>query len=249
MGLSGFPVLNLRGGDITRGWREFEDEFKLTVQLRELDMGERMEGEGANERAVPSFGERVKLLILLRAVGEEGRSTLSSKGLSISTPDLTYRAALNTLKEHYESKESSYVRTQKFVTVNQCVGEEYIDYLCRVERLSRDLDIFTSDNIVANTALQAVRDSLALVLAVNGLRDRDLCAELIVKLDLTCAQLSSLLRSRSTAEKEVEAMRGGLNVESVRRGHGELTVGAADRRQWGRSGRSPARSPERQREE
>ena len=65
MGLSGFPVLNLRGGDVTRGWREFEDEFELTVQLRELEMGARME-EGTIERAVPNFGERAKLLILLR---------------------------------------------------------------------------------------------------------------------------------------------------------------------------------------
>ena len=36
-------------------------------------------------------------------------------------------------------------------------------------------------------------------------------------------------------------MRCGLNVESVRRGHGELTVGAADRTPWNSSGRSPAR--------
>ena len=71
MGLSGFPVLNLRGGDITRGWREFVDEFELSVQLKDLEMGERTEGEGANTVAVPNFGERAKLLILLRAVGEE----------------------------------------------------------------------------------------------------------------------------------------------------------------------------------
>ena len=119
---------------------------------------------------------------------------------------------------------------------------------CEMELSSLLGDLDLADNAVANTALQAAHDSLALVLAVNGLRDRDLCAELIAKPDLTWAQLSSLLRSRSTAEKEVEAMRDGLNVESVRRGHRELTVGAADRRQWGRSGRSPARSPQRNRE-
>ena len=95
------------------------------------------------------------------------------------------------------------MRTQKFVTVNQCLGEEYTNYLCRVERLSRDLEIFTSDNTVANTALQAARDSLALVLAVNGLRDRDLCAELIAKPDLTWALLSSLLRSKCCLARRI----------------------------------------------
>ena len=76
-----------------------------------------MEGEGEEAVAVPSFGGTAKLLMLLRAVGEEGRSTLSSKGLNISTPGLTYTMALTTLREHYERKESSYVRTQKFVTL------------------------------------------------------------------------------------------------------------------------------------
>ena len=70
------------------------------------------------------------------------------------------------------------------MTVRQCAGEDYSSYLLRVEKLSRSLEFFNSENAAANDALQAARNSLAVVLAVNGLRDQALCRELISVNDL-----------------------------------------------------------------
>ena len=104
------------------------------------------------------------------------------------------------LERHYSWCESLYVRTQKFVTVRQRSGEDYSSYLLRIEKLSHSLEFSNSENEAANNALQAARTSLAVVLAVNGLRDKALCRELISVKDLKWDTLRDLLRCDSNSE-------------------------------------------------
>lgn len=70
--------------------------------------------------------------------------------------------AFASLRGHYESEESIFVKTPKFVSLNQAARENDRDCLPRAERLSRDIG-FGDDN--------KVRTRSTLVLAINGLRD------------------------------------------------------------------------------
>ena len=204
--LSTRPVLKIRHDDISRSWKEWYDEFQLSIRLMEFELGnETVKIDEANVTR-PKFTKEAKLLALLKCIGIDGRSTLAAAGYSISSTDLTYDMALGVLKKHYERKESLYVRTQKFVTVRQCAGEEYSSYLLRVEKLSRALDFFEHNTDNVATALQGARQHLALVLAVNGLRDQVLCRELIAKDDLTWDTLGTILRSRAKADDTVDKL-------------------------------------------
>ena len=104
-----------------------------------------------------------------------------------------------------------YVRTHKFVTIRQCAGENYSSYLLRVEKLSRGLGFFDNNNRSSYLALQEARKSLALVLAVIGLRDQSLCKELIAKDDLTWEYFETILRSREIAEESVDKLHSEIN--------------------------------------
>lgn len=162
------------------------------------------------------FNNEAKLLALLKSVGEEGRETLLSEGLTIDSPAISYAVALRVLKKHYEKQESLYVRTQRFVTVRQTVDEYYSSYLRRVEKLSWDLDFFNSHHAVSQQALQDARGQLALVLAVNDLRDQVLCRELIAKEHLTWEMLGTILRSRSVAQESVSVLTGDTSNTEVK---------------------------------
>lgn len=247
--MSGFPVLNLKSSDAARSWREFINEFELTVRLRTLEMGKvtvKVDGQDVQK---PKFNEEAKLVALLKAVGEEGRETLSSEGLSITNADLTYEKALKVLKKNYERKESSYVRTQKFVTIVQTAGEDYGSYLCRVERLSRDLEFFNNENEESHKALQEARSSLALVIAVNGLREKALCRELIAKSDLNWTKLNDILRARGAAQQSVELLQNEL-LPSFKQETKERTVAAVDwQRSDSRRDRDLSKSPRSERRE
>ena len=74
---------------------------------------------------VNRFTDQMKLLALLKSVGQEGRQVLASVGF-------TYTAALTLLDGHFNSEKSLFVKTQKFCAVRQAAGEEYRDYLVRV---------------------------------------------------------------------------------------------------------------------
>jgi len=78
--------------------------------------------------------------------------------------------------------------------------------LARIEKLSHGIDFFNSENGAVRQALQDARSNLALVIAVNGLKDQMLCRELIARPDLTWVQLSNILRTRSTAEAAMTAL-------------------------------------------
>ena len=168
-------------------------------------------GGDGETREIPKFSAKARLLSLLSSIGEEGRSTLLSTGLSVDSEGLTYDGAMAVLERHYKREESLYVRAQKFVTVKQLPSEDARDYLKRVERLSRDLEFFKSDDDDKMEALQTARTNLALVLAVNGLRDNNLCRELIAKSDLDWETLTNELRSRSTAQESVDKLSSSIS--------------------------------------
>ena len=117
------------------------------------------------------------------------------------------------LTDHYRDTESRYVKTQKFVTVRQEVGEEFSSYLRRVDKLSRSIGMFEHPTANINEHGQGIRRELALVLAVNVLRDETLCRELIAKPDLTWKSLGDILRSRATAIDTVDKLHANVKSE------------------------------------
>ena len=66
----------------------------------------------------------------------------------------------------------------------------------------------------ANKALDDARNSLAVIQAVNGLRDRSLCKELVAHENLTWADLENILRSRASAQESRMKLHG-INVNVV----------------------------------
>ena len=206
-------VLRIDPEDISGSWRRWYNGFKLKVKLRKLDMGFDTVQDGENVIRVPRFTDAHQVLMLLNAIGTEGQEVLVASGIDIDDDDTNYNVLVDALVAHYQREESLYIRLRKFVTVRQCAGEDSRDYLKRVERLSRDLDFFKSDNADTMTALQTARQSLAMMLAVTGLRDQQLCKELIAKNDLTWDQLSSISKCVSTAEESIDKL--GTNMKAV----------------------------------
>ena len=58
-------------------------------------------------------------------------------------------------------------------------------------------------------ALQTARKSLAMMLAVTGLRDQQLCKELLAMNGLTWEQLSNISKCVSTAKESIDKL--GVN--------------------------------------
>lgn len=213
--LSEFPVLSVRADDISGSFKEWLDEFELSVKFKTLELGyELVEVPGEPEKKKKyKFDDETKILALLKCVGGEGRRILKLSGL-VNLDDIgknKYADLIETLKKHYCRSESLFIRIQQFVTVRQSAGEDYASYLLRVETLSRSIELFESDDPQLKTFGQKVRTDLALVLAVNGLRDRILCRELIAAQNLTWEYLGKILRSRVAAEASVSKLHGSVN--------------------------------------
>ena len=216
--MSGFPELRLDASDVSGSFKAWLDEFTLAIALRTLEAGKEKKTVDAEEVEVDKFGEKAKTLVLLRSIGNEGRQVLASAGhtnVHLSTEPM-YQTVLDVLETHFGSTESRYVKTQKFVTVRQAAGEEYGRYLLRVEALSRSLDMFKSNDNTANKALQDARQDLALVLAVNGLRDQTLCRELISDSTLTWKKLGDTLRAKAVADESVVKLHANVNSANVK---------------------------------
>lgn len=199
--LDSFPTLKIAPDNVSGSWRKFLVEFELEVDFKTITCGTKKVVIDDEEQEVPVFDERTKLITLLKAIGEEGRETLEAEGFSMSQRRFTYDQAMTALKRHYSREESLYVKTQRFVSVKQCAGEDQRDYLKRVERMSRELDFFNHATDAIHKELQQARSQLSLVLAVNGLQDLSLRNELMAKHDLRWETLSDILRSRSNAKE------------------------------------------------
>ena len=172
--------------------------------------------DGENVVRVPKFTDAHQVLMLLNGIGTEGQEVLVASGIDIDDDDTNNKILIDALVAHYQREESLYIRLRKFVTVRQCAGEDSRDYLKRVERLSRDLDFFKSDNADTMAALQTARKSLAMMLAVTGLRDQQLCKELIAKNDLTWGQLSNISKCVSTAKESIDKLGTSMKAVSIK---------------------------------
>ena len=205
---SAFPMLSIDSSNVSGSFTAWLEEFRLSVEFKSIEMGT---AEGGAAR----FTDKSKRLVLLKCIGQEGRNILSGEGYKdLSTTDEpTYDRIIELLSDHYRDTESRYVKTQKFVSVRQEVGEDFSSYLRRVDRLSRSIGMFHHETAAINEHSQGIRRELALVLAVNGLRDETLCRELIAKSDLTWKSLGDILRCRATAIDTVEKLHANVKSE------------------------------------
>lgn len=200
-----FPRLRIDGEDVAHSWRVWYDEFTLAVKLKDLELG-----KDAEDRS--KFTDEWKLLVLMYAVGEEGRQVLRSLGFDREATGATYDQALGLLRDHYQRDDNVYVRVKKFVTVKQAAGENERDYLLRIERLSRDSGFSVAGvNADIKRNLDTVRQNYSVVLAVLGLRDANLRTELMQRNDLTWDNLSVLLKARNTAIESEAVLSGSLD--------------------------------------
>lgn len=190
-----FPRMKIDSGDVTGSWNSWWSEFQVAVATTTIKMGT----EDVNGAATPRFRGPAKLMALAMAIGVEGRDTLMSQGIDIMGENATFDASVTSLRTHYGREESIYVRTMKFVTANQTCGESDRDYLLRIERLSRTVEMGTDDT---------VRQRFALVLAVNGLRDATVRQQLMQEQDLTWAQLRTKLTARDLARESENIISG-----------------------------------------
>jgi len=97
----------------------------------------------------------------------------------------------------------------RFVSVAQACGENEIEYLLRVEKLSRTVD-FGNDNDI-------VQQKFATALAGNGLRDLGLRRHLLQEVDLTWGQLRTKAQAKHLGRlfkaTVDEARAGSFNVK------------------------------------
>lgn len=114
---SGYLKLVLTGSDIAGSYRAWLTQFRISVELTTLDLGD--DGQGN-----PRFMGRTKLSALLRAIGCDGIETLQSIGFDLQSAAAdAYDTALGLMTNQYEREESVYIRTMRFVTVAQASGE------------------------------------------------------------------------------------------------------------------------------
>ena len=216
MNLASFPLLSIKPDDISGSYSEWLDEFELAIEIKSLEMGYEEVTVDSEVRKVSRFTEKARTLVLLKCIGSEGRRVLGSEGYTdlANCEEPMYRKILQTLHKHFGNTESKYVKTHRFVTVRQGAGEDYSGYLRRVETLSRTTGLFEHGTAAIHEVTQDIRSNLALVLAVNGLRDQTLCRELIAKPDLTWTSLGDILRSKATANDSVEKLHGDRKGEA-----------------------------------
>lgn len=221
--LNAFPKLILDESNVAKSWNSWLTQFQLSVEVTSLNLGsEEVEGTQVNR-----FRGRTKLLALLSAIGSEGLDTLQSLGFNLNdNSNEGYTTALDLLKAHYSQDDSFYVKTMKFVSVAQACGENEIEYLLRVEKLSRTVD-FGNDNDI-------VRQRFATALAVNGLRDLGLRRHLLQEADLTWGQLRIKAQAKHLgrlSEATVdEARAGSFNVKKGTKTEvGKITLNTPDK--------------------
>ena len=212
-----FPKLVIDSNDVFGSWDTFIKQFDIEIQFRAKSLGTKtIKDEDGEEQVVEVFNDDMKCLALFRAIGIEGMNIIEAAGYSVRNNSLTYEEALTILQNHYGREESIHVKTRNFVCVTQNASEDDRDYLKRVEQLSRNLNYFKHATRETHAALQAARQSMSLVIAVNGLRDTDLRKELMAKETLTWEQLSNTLTSRSTAKESAAKLELPINSSMER---------------------------------
>ena len=107
------------------------------------------------------------------------------------------------IADHYKSEESVFIKTNKFVSVKELAGEDTLEFLKRVQLLSRDLEIFKSEDKKHNEVLQSARSKLAVTLVVRGLSDKNLREKLVSNTDLDWDTLTKNVRDFLSVHESV----------------------------------------------
>ncbi|XP_067933484.1 uncharacterized protein DDB_G0287625-like [Watersipora subatra] len=199
---SGFPKLVFsEHGD--GSWERFIEEMNLCIESAVERRG--YKGEGGNRRLI--MRGRAKLRPLLRAIGHSGREVLRGAGFNVDGINSTYEGAVEVLQDYYDRQESMFVKGHKFLTARQALGESDREYLQRVESLSRYAEVTNNND----------RVRFALIVAVNGLRDREVSRDLMKNANLTWVMLNEALRAREIAnhsDRFVRADSRGCDLKS-----------------------------------
>ena len=198
--MSNFPKLVIDSDNIHGSFMSWKYDFDVAIELASLKLG-----VDDNDQQV--FRGRLKLLTLIQAVGSVGKDVFTAVGFNIADEASTYDQAMGHLEAQFGIQDNIYVRTMRFVTVNQALGEKETDYLLRVNKLSRTM------NIPANS--DEVRVGFALALAVNGLRNSDLRRELMERNDLTWDNLNAMLRARQSSKESELILSENTKTEQV----------------------------------
>lgn len=198
--MSNFPKLVIDSDNIHGSFMSWKYDFDVAIELASLKLG-----VDDNDQQV--FRGRLKLLTLVQAVGSVGKDVFTAVGFNIADEASTYDQAMGHLEAQFGIQDNIYVRTMRFVTVNQALGEKETDYLLRVNKLSRTM------NIPANS--DEVRVGFALALAVNGLRNSDLRRELMERNDLTWDNLNAMLRARQSSKESELILLENTKTEQV----------------------------------
>lgn len=190
-----FPKLEINNEDVYGSWKKWLVEFQLCIEMTTLNLGtEEVTVRVVRRRKITEhvnvFRGRRKLLVLLHAIGENGREVLQALGFDMDDVSSTFEQALELLKSYYNVEESIYVKTKRFVTIIQGTDENEKEYLLRVEKLSRTLNFGNNDN---------VRQEFAVAIAVLGLRNSSYRLELMQITDMTWDKMTNVLGSKQLA--------------------------------------------------
>ena len=183
-------------------WERFIEEMNLCIESAVEVRG--YEGEGGNRRLI--MRNRAKLRPLLRAIGHIGE-VLRGAGFDVDGANSAYEEAVEILQEYYGKQESMYVKEHKFLTARQALGESDREFLLRVESLSRYTEV----------ANNADRVRFALIVSVNGLRNKEVSKDLMKNANLTWVMLKKALRAREMANHSDRFLRAdsrGSDLES-----------------------------------
>ncbi len=177
--LSTFPKLKLDKDDLSGSFKMWLVQFRIVVEVTNMRLGK----ERVGDTDVDVLRGRIKLLVLLSAIGAVGLQTLQSVGFDLdSVAADSYDTAVNHLRTHYERQESYYDKAIKFATVSQACDEDEIEYLLRVEGLSRTVEFGAADDL---------RQRFSVALAVSGLRDSSLRRSLLQEAEVSWINLTA----------------------------------------------------------
>ena len=142
--LNDFPKLEINSENVYESWRSWLVQFNLAIEMAIMNMGtERVRRIGGEEEVLNVFRGRRKLVALISAIGDAGRTVLDSVGFDMEHG--TYERAMQILADHYGIEDNIFVKTAKVINAKQAAGENEMDYLLRVERVTRQLGIFEND--------------------------------------------------------------------------------------------------------
>ena len=198
--IHGFPEMVITPGDVYNSWLTWSENFELLMEAKIEDAGTVAETTGTGEEQqtiqVSRVSEKWKLCTLYKCIGMEGREVLKTVGWDRKKADNTFDGAWKILADHYEREENLFVKTKRFFTVKQLSTEDDRDFVLRVERLSRQLQLTDEQG----------RERLALCAAVVGLKNQHLSREFMSMDNLTWETMRNVLVRRSAANCAYEAL-------------------------------------------